>query len=105
MKWYQSFALFVNGIAALYFLYTSAMQLFVYFANKSLGYPESFLAPARSLVVAALLSLCSFGAWYGLKQPQLARLASIFLYFPLLVVGLFALWTIILIVGSGGKWN
>ena len=105
MKWYQSVVLFLNSLVALYFLYTALMQLFVYFANRSMGYQESFLIPGRTIVLALLLSMCSFGAWYALRQLQMQRVASILLYFPLLVVVLFALWTIILLLGSGGKWN
>ncbi len=105
MKWYQYLALTINGVAALYFLYTAAIHLFVYFANRSLGHQESFLIPGRNLILAAILSTCTLGAWYGMQQEHNNRLANLFLYFPITVVGLFAMWTIILIVGAGGRWN
>ncbi|MBK9400850.1 MAG: hypothetical protein IPN36_08325 [Bacteroidetes bacterium] len=45
------------------------------------------------------------GAYYFVKNPSRGTIGSFLLYFPLVILVVFVIWTIILIISSGGRWN
>ncbi|MFZ1749908.1 MAG: hypothetical protein WAU01_06935 [Saprospiraceae bacterium] len=105
MKWYHLGALLIYGSAILYFGYQTYLQLYVYFANKSLGHEESFSLAGKHLALTIFLIAMSAGGWYLMKYTSMTKLGNVILFFPFIVIGLFALWAIILVLSSGGKWN
>ena len=105
MKWYHITTLLIYGSAIAYFAYQSYIQLYVYFANKSLGNEESFLMPGRYLGLTLLLIAMSSGGWYLLKYTAMTKLGNLILFFPYIIILLYALFAIVLLLSSGGKWN
>jgi len=105
MKGIQLYILIGTAIVSIYFLYLGAVNLFVYFANRSMGHHESFLASGRNLSIGGILALLVVGSYYLLKNPNYARLGAILLYLPIGLVLLYAIWAIIIIVSAGGRWN
>lgn len=93
-------------LASVYFTYLSAMHVFIYFANKKLGHPESFFLSKRNLALAAIF-ICITLAGYLVKKytPNITQSVMI-LGIPLFLVLLYALFALVLIAaGSGSRWN
>lgn len=105
MKWYQIFGFSINIIAALYFLYMAAMHIFVYVMNKRDGHYVNFHESKINLIVGVVLSVITLLAWFALKNQHLYKLGNILLLIPLGLVVAYGLFAIVLIVGSGGRWN
>ena len=105
MKWFSQVLVWIYGLSALYFLYMAAMGIFVYVANKSMGYYESFLVPGRNLAFGLILGAFAFGGWKLMKNPATYKIGMWVTYFPFIIGGLFVLWFAIVLIGSGGKWN
>jgi hypothetical protein len=104
MKWINQILLVLYGLTALYFLYTAAMGIFVYFANKSMGHYESFLVPGRNLVVGLILAGLTALAWYCVRQPVLSKTAYFLLYLPVIIIGVIFILILINYI-SGARWN
>jgi len=105
MKWYHQGVIIIYGVVALYFIYLSAITMFVYFSNKMNGHQESFLEPGKNIIIALLFSLFALGSWFLIGTTNYSKLGYILFYFPLILIGLFVLWTLSMLIGSGGKWN
>ena len=105
MKGIQLYILIGTAIVSVYFLYLAAINIFVYFANRSMGHQESFLASGRNLAIGGILAFLVVGSYYLLKSPNYARLGAILLYLPIGLVLLYVIWAIIIIVSAGGRWN
>ncbi|HQP78165.1 MAG TPA: hypothetical protein PL069_12195, partial [Saprospiraceae bacterium] len=95
----------LNCLAALYFTYLSFTTMFVYFSNKSMGFQESFLEPGKNLILALLFIFFTAASWFLLKSPNYHKLGMIVFYIPIVIIGLYILWAVIMLIGSGGKWN
>lgn len=105
MKWFSQILVWIYGLSALYFLYTAAMGMFVYFANKSMGHYESFLVPGRNLVIGLILGGVAFGGWKLMKNPDTATIGLILTYFPFIIALLFLLYFALIFATNGGRWN
>ncbi|MBK9399720.1 MAG: hypothetical protein IPN36_02340 [Bacteroidetes bacterium] len=105
MKWYQQLLIGIYSLAALYFLYQGVLHLIAYFLNKSNGQQDSFFETGRLIAIGGVLSFFAAGAYYFVKNPSEGTIGSFLLYFPLVILVVFVIWTIILIISSGGRWN
>ncbi|MBK9270134.1 MAG: hypothetical protein IPM48_00930 [Saprospiraceae bacterium] len=105
MKLFYQIVIGIYGLVALYYIYLSAMHLFVYFTNRSLGHEESFFEPGKNLIVASVFSFFAIASWFLIRNPNYSKLGYAVFYIPLIVAGLFVLWTLTILIGSGGKWN
>ncbi|OWY24905.1 hypothetical protein C7N43_15780 [Sphingobacteriales bacterium UPWRP_1] len=94
-----------NLLASVYFTYLSAMHVFIYFANKRLGHPESFFLSKRSLVIAAIFIGITAAGYFVKKYTLNATQAVMILGFPLFLALLYGLFAVVMIIGSGGRWN
>jgi hypothetical protein len=83
MKWFSQVLVWIYSLTALYFLYTAAIGIFVYFANKSMGHYESFLMPGRNLAFGLILGAFAFGGWKLMKNEDTYKIGMIVTYFPL----------------------
>lgn len=105
MKFINQFLAIIYGGVAAYSIYMSVMTLFVYFANQSLGHSESFRQPTIYLSIAALFSVTTYIGYKIWANQTVHLLLKSFFYLPIIAVCLYILWGILMIVGSGGKWN
>ncbi len=105
MKWYQILGFTINIIAALYFIYMSAMHVFVYVMNKRDGHYVNFHEGKISISIASILSVLTVLAWIAFKNPDSYKLGNMLLFIPLGLLVAYGLFAVFLIVGSGGKWN
>jgi hypothetical protein len=105
MIWYQQLLIGIYSLTALYFLYQGILNLIAYVLNKSNGQQDSFFETGRLLTVGGILTFFALGSYYFLKNPGTGTVGSILLYFPLAILMVFVIWTIILIISSGGRWN
>ena len=100
----QILTIIYGGVAA-YCIYMAIMTLFVYFANHSLGHSESFRMPSIYLFLAALFSTTTFIGYKIWANHSVNFLIKSIFYLPIIAIGLYILWAIVLIISSGGKWN
>ena len=105
MKVIHQIVLGLNGLVSLYFLYMAAMHTYVYFANKSLGHTESFSEAGRYIVIALIFLTITLLGWFLMKNPSYSKLGTIILYIPIIIAGIFGLWTIIMLLSANGRWN
>lgn len=105
MKWPQQTAIVVYVLSAAYLLYMAAIHLYVYFANKNLGQEESFLEPGKYLFAGLVMLAITIGGWYLIRHTEYQKTGNLILFFPLVVLVLFALYTVVILISSGGKWN
>lgn len=105
MKLFIKILLIGYGITALYFLYLAAINLFVYFANTSKGFHEPFLPAGRNLAIGFLFAVITGVSWFLIRQPAYEKAGTYLVYLPLIVIGLFICWFLIVMISSGGKWN
>ncbi|MBP6569498.1 MAG: hypothetical protein KA270_20150 [Saprospiraceae bacterium] len=105
MKWFSQVLVWIYSLTALYFLYTAAIGIFVYFANKSMGHYESFLMPGRNLAFGLILGAFAFGGWKLMKNEDTYKIGMIVTYFPFISGVLFMLWFVLIFATNGGKWN
>lgn len=105
MKWYQLLLSVVYASFSLYFLYQSALHLFVYFANKNLGYEESFRTPLLFIVSAFLSSIITATSYFLLKNNPDSVIGNTILLVPVGIIVAISLWTLYLMIVSGGRWN
>ena len=105
MKWFSQVLVWIYSLTALYFLYTAAIGIFVYFANKSMGHYESFLVPGRNLAFGLILGAFAFGGWKLMKNEDTYKIGMIVTYFPFISGVLFMLWFVLIFATNGGKWN
>ena len=105
MKGFGQILLGIYGLASLYFLYTAAMGIFVYFANRSMGHYESFLEPGRNLAIGIIFGAIAFGGWKLMKNPNTATIGMVITYFPFMIAFLFVLYFALIFATNGGRWN
>ncbi|MCB0659678.1 MAG: hypothetical protein KDC04_02010 [Saprospiraceae bacterium] len=105
MKTVHYIAFALNGLVALYFIYMAALQAFVYFANQNLGQNESFGMVARYGIIAIIFIVILAASWILLKQNGASVLGKVILYFPIGLALGYALWAILIVISSGGRWN
>lgn len=105
MKTYIKVLLIVYGLAAVYFLYLAAINMFVYFANRSKGFYEPFLPAGRNLGLGLVFALIAGLSWFFVRQPAYQKAGNFIALLPLIAIGLFVCWFLIIMISSGGKWN
>lgn len=105
MKGINTVLTVLYGLGAAYFLYRAAMGIFVYVANRSMGHQDSFLVPGQHLAAGLLLGGFAYLGWRWLQQPAATGAWGYWLYLPAGALLLFALWFLILLMSSGGRWN
>ncbi|MBK7233066.1 MAG: hypothetical protein IPH93_12600 [Saprospiraceae bacterium] len=105
MKLFYQIVIGLYGLVSLYYIYLSAMHLFVYFSNKMNGHQESFFEPGKNLIMASVFLFFTLTSWFLIRDSNYAKLGYFVFYIPLVIIGLFVLWTLIMLIGSGGKWN
>jgi hypothetical protein len=105
MKSYQFGLFVVYALITFYLLYQSVLYLFVYFANKKLGHEESFRTPLLFIVVAFLSSAITASSYFLLKNNPDSVIGNVILFAPIVIAVAIILWTIFLIIASGGRWN
>lgn len=94
-----------NAAASVYFTYMSAMHLFIYFANKRLGHPESFFACKQNIVPAVIFIAITTAGYLLKKNAGTPGAAVLVLGFPFFIAILYGLFAVVMIIGSGGRWN
>ena len=98
------FALY--GFAALYAGYLAITHTFVFFANQKLGYEESFRLPLIYLVLTIIFGGAAFLAYKLMSSSaNVPSWTKIILYLPIGLIIFYALWAVLLVLSSGGKWN
>lgn len=105
MKGFSQILIWIYGLTAIYFLYTAATGIFVYFANKSMGHYESFLVPGRNLAIGLIIGSVAFGGWKLMKNHDYHTLGMIITYFPFIILLLFVLYFVLIFATNGGRWN
>ncbi|MEI2695837.1 MAG: hypothetical protein V9E90_12270 [Saprospiraceae bacterium] len=105
MKTIIKFLLIGYGITAVYFLYLAAINLFVYFANTSKGFYEPFLPAGRNLGLGLVFTVIAGLSWFLIRQPAYHKAGNFIALLPLIAIGLFVCWFLIVMISSGGKWN
>lgn len=105
MKVIHQIVLGLNGLLSLYFLYMATMHSYVYFANKSLGHNESFFEAGRYIVIALIFLTITLLGWFLMKNPNYSKMGITILYIPIIIAGIFGLWTIIMLLSANGRWN
>lgn len=91
-------------LIGLYLLYFAIMHTYIYFANRSLGYVESFGVAGRYWLGFLIFSVIIWVAWHSIKG-KMNTFGMIVLYFPIVVALLYGLWAILITLSSGGRWN
>lgn len=105
MKLFYYIFIIIYALIAAYFLYMTAISLFVYFSNKSMGHNESFFESGKNILVALLFSFFTLSSWFLIRNQNYHKIGLTIFYIPLVVIGIFLLWALTIIIGSGGKWN
>jgi len=105
MKTYIKILLILYGFTALYFLYLAAINLFVYFANTSKGFYEPFLPAGRNLAIGIFFAAITSISWFLLRQPAYQKMGNLLVLLPMIAIGFFICWFVIVMIASGGKWN
>lgn len=105
MKPFHYIFIIIYALVAAYFLYMTAISLFVYFSNKSMGHNESFFESGKNFLIALLFSFFTFSSWFLIRNQNYHKIGLIIFYIPIVLIGLYLLWALTIIIGSGGKWN
>lgn len=85
--------------------YMAITRLFVFFANKNLGQDESFRLPGLYLFGSVLFIICAFIGWRLYTSGNTGLFEKMLFYLPIVLVIAYALWAVVLLISSGGKWN
>lgn len=93
------------AMGAVYPGYMAITHLFVFFANKNLGHVESFRLPGLYLSGSVLFIICAFIGWRLYNSGNIGLFEKTLFYLPLVLVITYALWAVVLLLSSGGKWN
>jgi hypothetical protein len=92
----------INLIAACWFLYQTAMHIFVFVANKKLGHEVDVKSIRRNGLLASFFGAMAMGGWCTVLPEWLQLLIA---GLPLVLLLLYGLWAALLVISSGGKWN
>jgi hypothetical protein len=92
-------------ITSIYLLYSAAMHLFVYFANTRLGHEESIKLPLLYLMGGIVFGLLVVIGYRMHQKIEVGLILKSLFYLPIIAVGIYILWAILLIISSGGTWN
>ncbi len=93
------------AMGAVYTGYMAITRLFVFFANKNLGQDESFRLPGLYLFGSVLFIICAFIGWRLYTSGNTGLFEKMLFYLPIVLVIAYALWAVVLLISSGGKWN
>lgn len=93
------------AMGVIYTGYMAVTHLFVYFANKNMGHEESFRLPGLYLFGCFLFIICAFVGWRLYNSGNAGIPEKLLFYLPLVLVIAYALWAVVLLISSGGKWN
>jgi hypothetical protein len=105
MKRFYKILIAIYSLVAIYFIYMSAITLFVFFSNKAMGLLASFFEPGKNIILATLFSFFAIVSRQLLIKPTFRKLGLVIFYLPIVISLLFLLWVIIIIIAAGGKWN
>ena len=105
MKAFGQVLVWIYGLTAVYFLYSAAIRLFVYFSNKSMGHYESFFMPGRSLAIGLIFGGIAFGGMKLMDNPGTYTIGMILTYLPLIIALLYVLFFALIFATNGGRWN
>lgn len=105
MHLFQYIVIALYALVAVYFMYLSALGIFVYFSNKSMGHAESFSDSRKYIILALSFSAFAVLSWFLLRNPHFHTAGLIIFFIPIAIIALYLLWVIIHLISAGGKWN
>ena len=92
-------------LTSLYFLYTAAIGIFVYVANRSLGHYESFLEPGKNLAFGLIMGALALSGWKLLNNPATLKTGMVVLLAPIGLAMLGVLWVLVVYQTNVVGWK
>jgi hypothetical protein len=95
-------------VAFLRTAYFAVISLIVHFANKNLGHQDDYFGEVMNityLVLSVVFGIFTAFGWYAYRHPNLHALIKWLVFFPLLIVGLYAIFGFVILIFGTGAWN